>query len=202
MSESHFVTVTMWEFITPMDRGERYEDPLIEALQEQGLGDVCGGGSQMSDEFGIEFVDIEIELNDLKQGLPVVLKTLMQRGAPKGSVVRFEHNGQRQEKEFGLAECVAIVLDGTTLPDEVYDGSDINDMIQEMLDAIDDVGELRSWWEGPQDTILYFFALDAEELWAALKPVVEAADRCQNARVIVRHGHEKLNPQEIRMPRW
>ncbi|MEZ5940021.1 MAG: hypothetical protein R3C18_01430 [Planctomycetaceae bacterium] len=201
MSESHFVTITMWEFIMPIDRGERYEDPLIEVLEEQGLGGVCGGGSQMSDEFGIEYVDIEVELTDLKQGLPLVVRTLQQRGAPKGSVVRFEYEGKRRKKEFGIAECVAVVLDGTTLPDEAYEGSDINDMIQEMLDAVDDVGELRSWWEGPQDTVLYFFGLDAEEVWDALRPIVESTDRCQNALVIIRHGHEKLNPRKIRMPR-
>lgn len=185
----------------PIDRGERYEDPLIEVLEDEGLGGACGGGSQMSDDFGIEYVDIEVELTDLKQGVPLVVSTLEQRGAPKGSVVRFEYNGKRREKEFGIAECVAVVLDGTTLPDDAYEGSDINDMIQEMLDAIDDVGELRSWWEGPQDTVLYFFGLDAEEVWDALKPIVESADRCQNALVIIRHGHEKLNPRRIRMPR-
>ena len=54
MSESHFVTVTMWEYIMPIDRGERYEDPLIEVLEDEGLGGACGGGSQMSDDFGIE----------------------------------------------------------------------------------------------------------------------------------------------------
>ena len=201
MSEEHFVTATLWEYILPIDRGERYEDPLDEALSEQNLGETCGGGSLISEAFGIECVDIEIRLTDLQRGLPVIVNTLQRRGAPLGSVLRYQEDGVEKTLEFGVAECVAIVLDGTTLPDEVYDGSDINDMIDDMVDAVEEIGELRSFWEGPTDTVLYFYGLDADELWSALQPIVASEDRCQNAQVIIRHGHEKLNPKTLRIPR-
>ena len=79
-SEPHFVVATLWEAIQPLARGDRYEDPLDEALQREDLGGTCGGGSQLSDECGIEFVDIEIELHDLARGLAVT-----RQKAPKGS---------------------------------------------------------------------------------------------------------------------
>ncbi|MEZ6128360.1 MAG: hypothetical protein R3C59_06740 [Planctomycetaceae bacterium] len=201
MPDEHFVTATLYEYIEPLDRGERYEDLLDEVLTEHGLGEICGGGSMMSDSFGIEYVDIEIQLTDLQRGLPIIVDTLESRGAPIGSLLRYSLDGEDQMREFGVAECVAIVLDGTTLPDEVYESSDINDMISEMVDAIEDAGELRSWWEGPTDTVLYFFGHDAEQLWSVLQPVVESYDRCQNARIILRHGHDKLNPRSIQIPR-
>lgn len=185
----------------PLDRGDRYEDPLDKVLEEESLGETCGGGSSMSDTYGIESVDIEIRLKDLECGLPVIVDVLESRGAPIGSILRYSSNNEIQTLEFGVAECLAIVLDGTTLPDEVYDDSDINDMISEMEDAIDEIGELRSWWEGPNDTVLYFFGHDAEQLWLAMQPIVESHDRCQNARIIIRHGHKKLNPRTIEIPR-
>jgi len=43
----HFFYVLIPESLGPIDRGEKYEDPLIDALGE--LGQVTGGGSQMGE---------------------------------------------------------------------------------------------------------------------------------------------------------
>lgn len=201
MPGEHFVTATLWEYIMPLDRGDRYEDPLDEALSAQGLGETCGGGSMMSEDYGIEFVDIEIKLTDLTRGLSVVANTLTSQGAPRGSVLRYSRNGEEYVLEFGVAECLAIVLDGTTLPDEVYEATDINDMIEAMVESIGENGELRSWWEGPVNTVLFFFGLDAEELFSAMQPVIASHERCQNAQLVIRHGNEKLSPRIVQMPR-
>src|SRR5688572_5798449 len=52
----YFVYAMMWEAIQPIDRGERYEDPLQAALEDAGLGDVSGGGSSIDEEHGIVYV--------------------------------------------------------------------------------------------------------------------------------------------------
>jgi len=46
---SNFVVARLWEPIQPLDRGDRYEDPLDAALSAAGWGDVTGGGSQLTD---------------------------------------------------------------------------------------------------------------------------------------------------------
>jgi hypothetical protein len=47
----HLVIVRIPEHIEPMDRGDRYEDPLDAKLKESGLGEVTGGGSQLDENF-------------------------------------------------------------------------------------------------------------------------------------------------------
>jgi hypothetical protein len=200
--EPAFVVATLWEYIEPLDRGDRYEDPLDEALSEQELGEVCGGGSQLSDTCGIEFVDIEINLTDLEPGLALVRGVLEEQGAPKGSVLRYTRGGEDITVEFGVTECLAVFLDGTGLPDEVYQDSDINvlaDQINELL-AADEIGEIRASWAGPTETAIFIHGRDAERIFSALQPVFNTYPLCQNARVVIRHGKEELQPRTVRIP--
>ncbi|MCY3008286.1 MAG: hypothetical protein NTY42_00455 [Planctomycetota bacterium] len=52
-SYPHLVIARIPEHIEPMDRGERYEDPLSEELQKAAAGEVTGGGSQLDENFFI-----------------------------------------------------------------------------------------------------------------------------------------------------
>src|SRR5262245_8109158 len=65
----HFVFARILDPVGPMDRGSRYEDPLNEALQMRGLGEVSGGGTQLSKEGGIEWVGLDLELANLQEAL-------------------------------------------------------------------------------------------------------------------------------------
>jgi hypothetical protein len=202
-SQTTFVVATLWECIEPLDRGDRYEDPLDEALREENLGGTCGGGSQLSDECGIEFVDIEIELHDLQRGLAVTKQILEQQGAPKGSRLRYTANGEDQTIEFGVSECLAVFLDGAGLPDSVYESSDINvlaEQIQEVLE-VQSLGEIRGSWSGPSETAIFIYGPSAQSLYEALRPILTAYPLAQNARVVIRHGKAELNPETIRLPR-
>lgn len=57
------------------------EDPLEEALQAAGLGQVTGGGS------GTETCNVDVEVNDLKSGLVLIRRTLQQLGVAKSTVI-------------------------------------------------------------------------------------------------------------------
>lgn len=201
-TEPHFVQVTIWEFIMPNDRGDRYEDPLDEVLESHDLGQVCGGGSQLSDECGIEYVDIEIELNDIEKGVPIIREVLEEQGVPKGSLIRYEIDGQEITSTFGVAECLAIFLDGVSLPDEVYQTSDINELADKINEILDEQpsGEIRSSWAGPQETALFIFSTNAQETFAALAPLLHSFPLAQNARIVIRHGKPELNPETVRIP--
>ena len=61
------------ESLMPLERGDKYEDPIEATLNDLGLGEVTGGGSQLGDQQldgtrPIEFCGIDVELTDLDQG--------------------------------------------------------------------------------------------------------------------------------------
>ena len=72
MSFPHLVLARLYEHLEPIDRGNRYEDPLQEALAAATLGQVTGGGTQMGADGGIAYADIEIELANLDGAVQTV----------------------------------------------------------------------------------------------------------------------------------
>jgi hypothetical protein len=100
---SVFVFVRVPESIQPLDRASKYEDPLQLALDEAKLGEVTGGGSQMSEpktdgSRDIEWVGIDVELVSLDQGLGVLKRELIRLGVPKGTVLEYERAGKQVEE--------------------------------------------------------------------------------------------------------
>ena len=98
-----FVFVRVPEALQPLERGTKYEDPLHEALQRGGHGEVTGGGSSLSDPDAngkrhIEWVGLDIELRDLERGLPVLKSELVRLDAPRGTVLEYERGGVAVEE--------------------------------------------------------------------------------------------------------
>ena len=197
----HFVYAKLWEAIEPIARGDRYEDPLQAALEAGGLGEVSGGGSSIGKEHGIEYAGIDIDLASL-ESLDLVRRLLDQAGAPKGSELQFEHDGKSHVIQFGVTERITIWLDGTSLPDAVYERFSTDQLADQIEAAMrfDPSAEIRGSWQGPRETSIYITGADAERLFRAIEPVLLANPACQNARVIVRDGNPALNPREVRLP--
>jgi hypothetical protein len=128
--------------IMPLDRGERFEDPLAEALEQNGYGEVTGAGTMQSEQGEIEYCGIDLDLSDVAKGVPFVCKFLSELGAPKGSMLEYEVNGERVEVPFGPAEGLAIYLNGTDLPDEVYQECDVNEVYDEINQLLGDRGSI------------------------------------------------------------
>ena len=91
----HFVFAKIMDTIGPMERGERYEDPLGEDLEAQGLGMVTGGGTQLAKDGGIEWIGIDIDLADLDRGIEFTRQRLRELGAPPGSVLEYRLGEQK-----------------------------------------------------------------------------------------------------------
>lgn len=155
-SYEHAVTARLNARVQPIDRGRFFEDPLDSALEEQGLGRVVGGGSQMADApYGIAYVEIELRVRDLNdETLCFITNTLERAGAPKDS--RLIAPGRR-EMAFGLLEGMGLFLNGTDLPDEIYASSDVNEIIDDLDRLAGDAGSFRGYWQGPRETGLYFY---------------------------------------------
>lgn len=200
MTHLYRVNARIWEPVQPMDRIVRYEDPLDAALGRNHLGEISGEGCQSSDEKEIEFVDIDLELANLDSALDLVRQVLEDAGAPAGSELRFERDGEEVAVPFGQQEGVAIYLDGVSLPDEIYEQCDLDDLAEMIGDALLGSGEIRGAWAGTEETALYIYGPDAETTFSMLKPLLHSHPLCQNARVVIRHGNPSLNPTSVRIP--
>jgi hypothetical protein len=169
--------------IMPLDRGERYEDPLAEALEKSGVGEITGGGSLQSENGEIEYCGIDIDLFEVAKGVPFVCDFLAKCGAPKGSKLQYEHNGEKVEVPFGTREGLAVYLNGTDLPAEVYEQCDVNDLYAELNRLLGDRGEIQGHWQGPTETALYLYGFSAEEMRGLIADHMAAYPLCQRARL-------------------
>ena len=78
----------------PIERGEKYEDPIDEILSAHDLGAVTGGGSVINRSKQIEYVSVDITVHNLDAAVDLVVQALRDAGAPRGTVIQFE-NGDR-----------------------------------------------------------------------------------------------------------
>src|SRR5439155_1627512 len=85
----HLVIARLYEPIQPIDRGTRYEDPLQAALGARALGVVTGGGSALTREGEIAYVQRDLSVANVGAALDVAKQVLEQAGAPRGSELRF-----------------------------------------------------------------------------------------------------------------
>lgn len=95
-----FVFVKIPESLTPIERGEKYEDPLDAALKREQLGEITGGGSQLSEPDAkekrtVEWVGLDVELVDLERGIPLLKQELLRLGAPAGTTLEFKRAGSQ-----------------------------------------------------------------------------------------------------------
>ena len=197
MAFPHSVTARFYEHIGPIDRGSRYEDPLQAVLEEKQAGEVTGGGSQLNATGGIDYAEIEIDLADLDASLNLVVAALERAGAPQGSEII---QGDRVLREFGTQQCLAIYLDGTGLPDEVYANLDFDEVVKD-IGALAGPDSYHGAAQGAEETGILFFGPDAEAMFARVEPLLKTLPIGQNARVVVREGKKGVNPRTTRMPR-
>jgi hypothetical protein len=192
----------MWEYIEPIARGNRYEDPLDAFLIRNGLGELDGGGTQLGDRPKIEFVDVTFWLMDSDEALAQAREELSRLGAPAGSELQYTRGNQEFTTPFGSTECIAVFLDGVSLPRAVYKNEDVNQVVAHLNDALRPgaFGEFRSHWRGPRETAVFFNGPNAEAMRDAMLPVLSAEPLCQNAEVVVRFGRHPLGPEAFRIP--
>jgi hypothetical protein len=199
MDFPNVVVARFYEHIEPIDRGKRYEDRLQTVLDETNVGRVTGGGSQLNELGGIDYADVEIELKDLDEALRIVSEALEKSGAPQGSELILVKD-DRVLRKFGSNQCLAIYLDGVSLPDEVYASLDFDAVVGEIGECAGP-DSYHGCWQGAEETGLFFFGSDAEDMFARVEPVLRKLPIGQNARVVIRHGKGSPDSREVRMPR-
>ena len=167
----------------PLDRGDVYEDPLNDILKAAGTGEVTGGGTMLGADGEIEFCDLEITVPEATDGvLATIREALEGLGAPKGSTLIW-NDGER-ELEFGTCEGLAVYLNGTDLPHEVYQQCDVNVVYEEFGRLAGDQGRVVSHWQGPRETALYLYGRSADTMLTRIRPFLDTYPLCEKARIV------------------
>ena len=181
-TERHLVIARLRDRCQPMDRGERYEDPLDAFLKANGLGEVSGGGTSLMETGEIEYCDVELQLSSIApEVLDAVSGQLQAAGAPKGSSLVAPDG---TERPFGTCEGLAVYLNGTDLPDEIYRDCDVNFVYSEFNRLLEGLGAVHSHWQGPTETALYVYGASCDAMREALAEFVASYPLCTRARLV------------------
>jgi hypothetical protein len=178
-----FIVARLNDRAQPMDRGELYEDPLDAVLKKHRAGSIVGGGTQLAEAGEIAFCEIEIEVHEpAAERIALVKQTLEELGAPKGSKLLLEADGK--ELPLGKFEGLAVYLNGTDLPDEVYQQCDSNFIYEEFDGLLGADGKVHSHWDGPTETALYMYGPSFETMKRRIAGFLASYPLCQGARVV------------------
>jgi hypothetical protein len=179
MSPHAFIVVARLNApLQPLDRAV-FEEPLAAFLSETGLGAIVGGGTQLGDDC-IAFCEIEVALRS-REDSPALIAQLEAMGAPKGSLLMLaDGSGQTP---FGTREGLVVRLNGADLPDEVYETSDLDHVIDELGRAVAPDGLYMTYWEGASHTSLFFFGPSFAAMKAVMTPFLETYPLCQQCLV-------------------
>lgn len=176
------VTARLNARMRPLDRGDVYEDPLDDEITARALGEVTGGGTLLTEDGEIRSCDIEIALAEVSdQTLDALKGCLEALGAPRGSTLVVESDGR--EIPFGANEGLAVYLNGTDLPDNVYHSSDVNHVFSEFDRLLGENGSVQSYWEGPTETALYLYGPSYDAMVGCLRDFLDSYPLCRMARL-------------------
>ena len=104
-SEPELVYVFLPEAIGPMDRGDKYEEPIIDELERLGLGEVSGAGTALGDEGPdgrrpILSCGIDVDTNDVAATRAALRALLPKLGCPKGTQLQYTISGKELQDEY------------------------------------------------------------------------------------------------------
>lgn len=162
--------------LQPEDRHD-LEDILNEFLQEKQLWEVTGGGTSIDPSGEPSSCDIEI----LAEKPEPLIELINEIGVPLWSKLTWENFEQAIWELQGLA----LYLNGTDLPDQVYQNCDINHVDDQIFDLLEDAILLNSFYEGELETALYYY-IDCtfEEAKAKIMPFLKSYPLCQKCRIV------------------
>ena len=80
--EFHWMALIIPDPIEPDQRAEINDEPIDEAVRSAEIGEVIGGGRQLTPEGITDWVSVDLEVTDPERALPILTDTLRRLGAP------------------------------------------------------------------------------------------------------------------------
>ena len=181
---AEYLTARINARLQPIDRGDMLEDPLGEFIQQKGWGEVTGGGTQLSDDGGIAFCDLEIGVkqasDEILAGICAHLETL---GAPKGSrLLREGDDDDGDGRPFGVTEGYAFHFNNTDVSEEIQESHQVGSVFEAMQEVLGETARLTGYWNGEAETSVYFYGDSYADIAARLAPLIAENPRCQHGR--------------------
>lgn len=163
----------------PVDRGA-YVDLTERFLKKRGWGCLGEGEGTMLSPAGepiacdFDILVVSDYLDDVCDALDKVFFV------PKGSKLVIGN----EERFIGQQEGLALYLNGTDLPREVYRDNDINATIQGLEEHLgEERGQFLSFWQHAGGAALYFYGPSFEEMKKGLEEAIPAYPLCEKARI-------------------
>lgn len=76
-----------------------------------------------------------------------------------------------------------MYLNGTDLPNEVYETCDSNHVLSECERLLQTGGRVLSWWQGPTETAIYMYGASFDDMRARIESLLAVYPLCQKCRV-------------------
>ena len=108
--------------------------------------------------------------------------------------------GSSEKKKSDIPEQAVIVrLRGNGLPAEVYEKHDISTLQDQLREVIKKkkLGEFDGNEFGPEETVLYMYGPDAEQLFAGVESVLRAYPLCKEGVAVIRRGPPGAPAREV-----
>lgn len=178
-----YATLELNARLQPLHRDKYFEKPMGKAIKAAKIGRVDGGGTLLSEEGEPERSDVNV---DVYVGKESDFTDFIRRGAkiiPKGSRLVIEGESGT-ELEVGQAEGIALYLNGTELPKEVYETCDINVAVQELIKCLGDSSYYFSFYRGNRETALYFYGTSYDVMNERIARFVGSYPLCQKCRIV------------------
>ncbi len=178
MADKHEVTLRLNARFLPIHRFD-LEDALQHILNQLELGEVDGGGTYQAasgEVMGCEIVMLLV--SDEQKEIKKLAGIIESMGMPNGSRVIYSGG----EIPVGTLEGLAVYLNGTDLPAEVYQSCNVNHVISSLEQAMEGVGRMYSYWEGQTVTGLYFYGQSYDSMLAAARPFLDEYPLCRECR--------------------
>jgi len=98
-------------------------------------------------------------------------------------------------------QAILIHLNGTDLPQSVYDRYDLMGLEDALIAWLDGtgIGEVDGNEIGPETAVIYLYGPDAERLFVKIEPVLRAHPLCQKAKVVIRQGKLGAPQREVNL---
>lgn len=171
------ITLQLNAKLQPFHRGE-FEDMIENVLKQKNAGEVVGGGSLLMLNGEISCCDIEFSI--IESQVDSFISFLNQiHLIPKGSKLFINDT----ERNIGIAEGLGLYLNGTDLPKEVYQKSDINELIDQLDQVLDGIGIRLSHWEGNSETALYYYGPSYEKMKENILSITQTHPLCEKCRI-------------------